>query len=68
MFLRKKAPQKGIPFLGARARSEPFSSSRAHGKCIFPDFAPKVEIIPFWLPNRKIIKIPQNASESLKMP
>ncbi len=41
MFLRKKVPQKGIPFPGARARSEPFSSSRAHGKCIFPDFTPK---------------------------
>jgi hypothetical protein len=41
MFLRKKASEKGIPFPGARARSEPFSSSRAHRKCNLPDFAPK---------------------------
>ncbi len=37
----KKHLKKGIPFPGARARSEPFSSSRAHRKCYFPDFAPK---------------------------
>ncbi len=58
MFLRKRASEKGIPFPGARARSEPFSSSRAHGKCIFRILLQKVEMIPFWLPNRKIIKIP----------
>ena len=56
--LRKTAPQTGIPFPGARARSEPFSSSRAHRECNFPDFAPKMEIIQCWLPNRKISKIP----------
>ncbi len=55
MFLRKTY-KKGMPFPGARARSEPFSSSRAHRKCIFRILLPKVEIIPFWLPNRKIIK------------
>ena len=37
----EKSSKKGIPFPGARARSEPFSSSRAHGKYNFPDFAPK---------------------------
>ena len=37
----QKASKKGIPFPGARARSEHFSSSRAHRKCYFPDFAPK---------------------------
>ena len=54
----KKASKKGIPFPGARARSEPFSSSRAHGKCIFRILLQKMEMNPFWLPNRKIIKIP----------
>ncbi len=37
----QKASKKGIPFPGARARSEHFSSSRAHRKCYFPDSGPK---------------------------
>ena len=54
----KKPPQKGIPFLRTRARSEPFSSTRALKNVILQILLPKVWKNHFWLQNRKIIKIP----------
>ena len=57
MFLRKKHLKKAYLFLGLEHDPSPFRRQEHIGNVIFRILLQKVEIIPFWLPNRKIIKI-----------
>ena len=58
MFLRKKSSKNAYLFLRLEHDPSPFCRQGHIGNVFFRILFQKVEIIPFWLPNRKIIKIP----------
>ncbi len=58
MFFRKNDLKKAYLSLGLEHDPSPFRRQEHMENVIFRILLQKVEIIPFWLPNRKIIKIP----------
>jgi hypothetical protein len=54
----EKRSKKAYLFLGLEHDPSPFRRQEHMENVIFRILLQKVEIIPFWLPNRKIIKIP----------
>jgi len=57
-FYEKKHLKKAYLFLGLEHDPSPFRRQEHMGNVIFRILLQKVEIIPFWLPNRRIIKFP----------
>ncbi len=57
-FFEKRHLKKAYLFLGLEHDPSPFRRQEHMGNVSFRIWLQKVEIIPFWLPNREIIKIP----------